>query len=142
VNRSDRGFTLLEVMIALAILGLAVAAVFDLMKVGLLSTEASAGYSRAVLHGHAKMGELLAILPIEAGGTSGSFEDGFTYETHVQLFELPGLSQSTGANPDLAAGPGAEVYLLEVVIGMPNQERKLRLQTLRSVPLAQSQVPQ
>jgi general secretion pathway protein I len=133
VRTHARGFTLLEVMIALAILGVAVAAIFDLMKVGLLSVEASAGYSRAVLHARSKMGELLTELPIKAGGTSGHFDDGYTYETSIQHTELPGLAQASGDD----AGPAAEVYLVEVSIGMPNQERKLRLQTLRAVPLKQ-----
>ncbi len=40
-----RGFTLLEVTIAMAILALAVASIFDLLKAGLLTTEASESYS-------------------------------------------------------------------------------------------------
>ena len=133
------GFTLLEVLIALAILGVAVASVFDLLKVGLLSTEASAGYSKATYYGHAKMGELLTKLPIEEGEDSGTFEDGFTYQTHVSLYQMPSQTEAMGSDSEVA--PGADMYLLDVTIGMPNQNRKLHLQTLRAVPKQQIAAP-
>lgn len=135
-GKKPAGFTLLEVMIAMAILGIAVAAIFDLMKVGLLSTEASEGYSRASYHAQAKMGELLTTLPMEPEAKSGGFEDGYTFETSISLYQLPGLEQqaTSGLTAAGEAGGGAEVYLLDVVIGMPNQDRKLHLQSLRAVP--------
>jgi prepilin-type N-terminal cleavage/methylation domain-containing protein len=135
--RGSGGFTLLEVLIALTILGLAVGAIFDLLQTGLMSTEASAGYSRAVLHGNAKMGEWLAKLPIETGGESGVLDDGYTYEVSVSHHHLSGLTEATEFSP----GPAAEVYLIEVVIGMPNQKRKLRLQSLRSLPAQRHLLP-
>jgi general secretion pathway protein I len=136
VRQAQGGFTLLEVLIALVILGIAVAAIFDLLQVGLLSAEASAGYSKAAFYGHAKMGELLTKMPIEPGQDNGSFDDGYSYSTRVELYEMPTSTESTGSM-ESDVPQGADVYLLDVTIGIPNQTRKLHLQTLRAVPKQQ-----
>jgi len=127
------GFTLLEVLVALAILGLAVAAIFDLLRVGLLTSEASTSYTQAAFHAQSKMGELLTLSPLEAGADSGEFEDGFSFETQVTEYELADSAQTAGEGSEEAT-PAAEVYILEVIIRMPGQNRIFQLQTLRSIP--------
>ncbi len=55
----DKGFTLLEVLVALAILGIAVTVVFQLFSANLRALSASEDYVSASLQGAAKMRALL-----------------------------------------------------------------------------------
>ncbi len=57
--KQDGGFTLLEVLVALAILGIAVTVVFQLFSANLQALSASEDYVSASLQGAAKMRALL-----------------------------------------------------------------------------------
>ncbi len=79
---SSSGFTLFEVIIAVAILGISMVMVMQLFAAGLRSARASCDYTRAVVHGKAIMDELSGTM--ETG--SGDFEDGFRWEAAVEDF--------------------------------------------------------
>ena len=77
------GFTLFEVIVAVAILSISLVMVMQLFSAGLRSARSSCDYTRAVVHAKDKMAEL-ADSP-EVG--SGDFEDGFKWETDVQDYK-------------------------------------------------------
>lgn len=130
-NRREAGFTLLEVLIALTILGLAIASLFDLLKAGLYASEASAGYSRALFHAHGKMGEILVQDPLEAKSDSGSFDDGYSFQTRVSEYELDNML--TAGEGFEQADPVTRTYLIDVFITIPSDGSQLHLQSLRTV---------
>ncbi len=75
----DRGFTLLEVIVAIAILGMGIVMVMQLFSAGLRSGRLSREYSMAVLHAREKMEEML----IEPAQGTGEFDDGYQWQTGV-----------------------------------------------------------
>ncbi len=77
----ERGFTLLEIIVAMAILGMGIVMVMQLFSGGLRSAGLSRDYSVALLHARAKMEEML-LNPVEA---AGEFDDGFRWHTEVSL---------------------------------------------------------
>jgi general secretion pathway protein I len=101
--KSERGFTLLEILVATAIMGIAVAGVMN----GLASSSRNASritqYDRAAMLGRLKMDELLAddaapinrmlagnYRPIESGGVQAGWQG------RIVPFETPALEMAPG----------------------------------------------
>lgn len=80
---NNRGFTLVEVIVAIAIVGISLVLIMQLFSRGLRASRASCDYTRAVVHAKDKMEELMAT-PVEG---SGEFEDGFRWETEVEPYK-------------------------------------------------------
>jgi general secretion pathway protein I len=80
---SASGFTLIEVIIAIAILGISLVMVMQLFAGGLRAARTSCDYSRAVIHAKDKMEEKTEY-PVQ---DSGVFDDGFKWETEVESYK-------------------------------------------------------
>jgi general secretion pathway protein I len=98
----NRGFTLIEVIVAIAILAISLVMVMQLFSGGLRASRASCDYTRAIVHAKEKMEEL-SVEPVQVGMTrfrdSGEFEDGFIWESEVQPHEeLNKEFEDTGFN--------------------------------------------
>lgn len=93
--RASRGFTLLEVLVALAILGLAVVTVIQLFSQGLRLLKLSGDHQRAVLLADQKTRE------VEPGaeGIDSGHEGEFAWERRVEQYPLPGELTPLGASP-------------------------------------------
>jgi prepilin-type N-terminal cleavage/methylation domain-containing protein len=88
---SDRGFTLIEVLVAMAITGIVLGLVISLFGGGVRATQATRGYSRALLLAKDKLDEGLN----EAGYVTGEGDDtgsvmGFEWKRTVGLYHLDG----------------------------------------------------
>ncbi|MBI3582657.1 MAG: prepilin-type N-terminal cleavage/methylation domain-containing protein [Nitrospinae bacterium] len=83
------GFTLLEVMVAIAILGLGLTVVFELFSGGLKSVEISNDYSNAVILANKKMGELSLKEMLKVGKEAGDFpeEDNYKWEVEIEPYK-------------------------------------------------------
>lgn len=69
VFRRSKGFSLLEVMVALAILGVSIVAIFQLFSMTLRSTGKAENYTKALIHARSVMDELYSTPdPEEAAG--------------------------------------------------------------------------
>ncbi|MDH4028626.1 MAG: prepilin-type N-terminal cleavage/methylation domain-containing protein [Nitrospirota bacterium] len=78
------GFTLIEVIVALAILSISFVLVMELFSVGLRSARTSCDYTRAIVLAKGKMEEMPGV-PVN---DSGDLEDGFRWETEVQDYKI------------------------------------------------------
>jgi general secretion pathway protein I len=79
------GFTLIEVIVAVAILSVSLVMIMQLFAAGLKASRASCDYTRAVMHAKDKMEELYAapINPQE----SGEFRDGYKWEADAETYK-------------------------------------------------------
>lgn len=79
------GFTLIEVIVAVAILSVCLVMIMQLFAAGLKASRSSCDYTRAVMHAKDKMEELFAspIHPQE----SGEFRDGYKWEAEAKPYE-------------------------------------------------------
>jgi general secretion pathway protein I len=80
---NDRGFTLIEVIVAILILGISLVMIMQLFSGGLKASRTSCDYTRAVLHAKGKMEEL-SVFPVQ---DSGEFEDGYQWESMVETYK-------------------------------------------------------
>jgi general secretion pathway protein I len=83
VKTGSKGFTLVEVIVAIAILSVSLVMIMQLFSGGLRASRASCDYTRAIVHARDKMEEM-SIAPLE---DSGEFEDGFKWESVVEPYK-------------------------------------------------------
>ena len=88
-GRSQGGFTLLEVLLAVIILGLSITAILQQFSVALRAGSTSRDVSRAVLYAKEKLEELKMAQDLSGSAGSGAFEDGYTWETQVTPYSIP-----------------------------------------------------
>lgn len=80
----NAGFTLLEIMVALAILAGVSASIAQILAAGVESTQAVEKQSQAYILAASKMDELLLLDPIENATGSGTFKDTpFRYQIDI-----------------------------------------------------------
>ncbi len=126
-GRAQAGFTLLEVLVALAVLSLAVVASIQGVAQGLRLLKAAGDHQQAMLVADLKAREVLTPREGQEQGTEGEFR----WERRVRLQEAPDL-----------APPGTiplwRVY--EVVVTVQwDRRRQVELATLRLVPAGQQE---
>lgn len=129
------GFTLIEVAIAMAIVGIGVVTAIELFSAA-LKTEQSAGVrARAVVRARGLMDQTMTIPELQPGQDVGQWEDGYHWERQVR--EAPEFLDEEDRDGD-AAG---EVTMLEIRVSVlwpqtVDREGVYTLQTLRLVPRA------
>jgi type II secretion system protein I len=121
---SKQGFTLLEILVALAILSTAVTIVFQLFSASLRNIAASEDHITATMRAEAKMREILNKKDLAENSWTETTDDGYRYTVKVSKT----LEEKTGS---------LEVDVMEVdlfvdwVRGI--KERSFRLKTLKMV---------
>jgi general secretion pathway protein I len=123
-GRGARGFTLLEVVVALAILSLAVVAGIQLFAGGLRLLKLAGEHQEAALIADAKMRAVSALVEGRETGT----EAGFTWERTIRRVEVPPELVTTTSKP-------YGVYAVTVRVSWDPQ-RSVEIATLRTAHAA------
>jgi general secretion pathway protein I len=84
MKRRQGGFTLMEVLVSMAILGIALTLILELFSGGLRSAKISEEYTKAIWYGKAKMEEMLTVQDLIEGVTEGSFDAQYTWRSEVK----------------------------------------------------------
>lgn len=120
-SRSE-GFTLMEIMVALAIMGIALVVVFQLFSANMRGIVASGDYIRASMLAEQKMGQILDNDKLVEGSTSDVTEDGRRIDAVI-------------TDADRKRTDNLPVKLLKIVVTVhwPSGlgERKITLQTFK-----------
>ncbi len=125
----QRGFTLLEVLLAVMILALAVPTILYQFSMGMETGGRARDATAAVLHAKEKIEELKYLVEEDAGGGSGAFDDGYTWQASITPYEL--AEQEAGENDMLQF----ELVELTVTVGWEagGQPREFELSTLKAI---------
>jgi len=121
---SCKGFTLLEILIALAILATAVTIIFQLFSASLRNIAVSEDMVSATVRAEAKMREVLSVDELTADSWSETTSDGYTFDINI----TETLQQKTDSLP-------VQVLQLELAISWQknSKQRSLRLKTYKTV---------
>ena len=124
-HSADRGFTLIEVLVALAIAALALVAIFEGASAGMQSVERAQRTVAATRLAQAHMAEVGAVVPLAEGETGGTDSAGYRWQLRIR---------PAAAGPASADGfRGPVLYAVESIVswGPATTPRSVRIQTLR-----------
>ena len=88
LGQGYKGFTLIEVLVAVAILGIGLTIIIELFSGALRLGRASEEYTRAVGYARMKMEEIAAKPLVEEGTDEGSFDDMYRWQVEVKKVDL------------------------------------------------------
>ncbi len=128
INRqrhSENGFTLLEVLIAMTILGLGVVTLLQIFSQGLQLGARSTARTETIASGARVMDELLARRPLSDGAQNGKLGANGRWNAQVQAVRDPSPSLDLASNWEL------KEVALEVTVIESGLERRVDLKTLR-----------
>ena len=84
----NKGFTLIEVLVAVAILGVGLTVLIELFSGGLRLGRASEEYTKAVNCARIKMEEIAVKPTIKEGSEEGEFDETFRWQVEVKKVEI------------------------------------------------------
>ena len=126
-NRS-RGFTLIEVLVALAVLALALGVLFQIFSTGLNNSRVAEAYAKATLLAQSKLASLGIEESLGEGQNTGRFDEQFGWRIDIHSHE----------REEEPVGQDAPLKPYEVVVtvywGETDEERSVSLTTLRLAP--------
>jgi general secretion pathway protein I len=124
----ERGFTLIEVLVALTVLSLSLGIIFSLFSAGLGGKRTAEDYEQATLFAESKLNSLGVDEPIQLGNTFGSFNDRFTWSAVV----TPYVEKGRDDTKDLLRQP----LVVTVTVSWKDSanQRSISLTTLRLIP--------
>jgi prepilin-type N-terminal cleavage/methylation domain-containing protein len=125
-SKSCKGFTLLEVLVAMTIVGLGVVTLLQIFSSGLRLQARSMARNEAIVQGNRVMDELLARKRLEAVDRGKLGADG-RWTAQVQTLRDAPSSLGLSGNWDL------QEVSLEMIVRDGERERQIDLKTLRLV---------
>ncbi len=123
---AERGFSLLEIMVAFAILALSLGVLMQIFSSSMNATALSGDYSRAVALAEARLNAIGVEIPLSPGVHTGEPEAGIDWVVNIQPMPLPG---------EFSENPALQPYLVNVVATWPGtgaaRRRRVVLESIR-----------
>ena len=122
----EAGFTLVEVVVALAILALSLAVLLNVISNGISQTDRAQKLAQAGSLAQSLLAKVGTEMPIQEGQVSGEFPEGFRWRVRAERY---GDAEDRGDWP-----VAAYAISLEVLWGDASDEHSVALTTLRLAP--------
>ncbi len=90
VRRLGDGFTLLEVLVAFAVLAVSLGALFQIFSTGTRASRTAEAYTYATLLAESKLASVGIEMPLHTGEQAGEFDNGFAWRVAVRPYWLDG----------------------------------------------------
>jgi general secretion pathway protein I len=125
----NRGFTLIEIVVAMAILGVGLIVVIELFSGGLRLGRASEDYTKAVGLARLKMEEFTLRESLEEGNEAGDFDRDFRWQVGVKKVDILPAEKLPEFRPPV------ELYQIKVNIlwGSGSREKSAGIETYKTV---------
>jgi general secretion pathway protein I len=126
----QRGFTLLEVLVAFAILGISLGVLLQTFATGLRNTALAEEYTLATLHAESVLAAIGIEEPLQEGSLQGEIDDKFSWRASVSVYQEEESESSNEFDQRLSVTP--YYVVAEVFWETGNgQIRSVVLETLR-----------
>jgi general secretion pathway protein I len=128
----ERGFTLLEVVLAFSILAIGMSIAMQIATTATRQAQQASEHTQAALYAQNVLDAAGLDEPLQPGESRGDFDSGYRWLLRVEEFE-----PQTEALPLLLPGVGTPVQLLELELTVEwdrgNQVREAQFRTVRAV---------
>lgn len=125
----QRGFTLLEILVAFAMLAVLGGTLIQLFHGGLRNIDSSAHISHAALLAKSRLTELQASSRLTPGEYSGTFDDDYRWQLRLQPYDndngkplTPSALQAMQADLDILWAPDGRYRISTLLIGIKPQQ--------------------
>ena len=128
-TKFDKGFTLIEVVVGLAILGVGLTVIIELFSGGLRLGRTSMEYTKAVNYARVKMEETMAKPVVEEGTQEGESDDKiFRWQTGVKKVDLLSIDKSIDYRPPV------ELYQIKIDVLWKSgaKEKSMSVESLKA----------
>jgi len=129
---NHRGFTLLEVAVAMAVLGLGVVAAIQLFSGSVRLETGAQARTRAVLYARALFDQALSRVELTPGTEQGEYPDGYRWTRSVRLAEELMEVQEKGEEKEVLESELA-LFEVEVTVSWPESATREGVYTLRTI---------
>jgi general secretion pathway protein I len=129
-SEKNKGFTLIEVVVALAILGVGLTVIIELFSGGLRLATASMEYTKAVNYARTKMEEVAVKSALEVGTGEGESDDkAFRWQVAVKKVDLLPIDKSMDYKPPI------ELFQVKIDVFWKSgsKERSTSLESLKAI---------
>jgi prepilin-type N-terminal cleavage/methylation domain-containing protein len=123
------GFTLIEVVVSLAILSVGLIVIIELFAGGLRLARVSEEYTKAVNYGRIKMEEIAVKPKMEEGSEEGEFDKTFRWEVGVKKVDVLPIEQK----PDLKVPVELFQIQVKVIWKSGSKERSSAVETYKMI---------
>ena len=128
-EKRTRGFTLMEVVVALAVLGVGLIVIIELFSGGLRVGRISGEYTRAVGYARVKMEDIALAREIKEGMEEGEFDKDYRWHLEVKRVDL-----LPGEQPvDITLPVDLYQIKLQVIWKSGSQERSASLESMKVI---------
>lgn len=107
-RRLARGFSLIEMVAAFLVFAIAMGVLMQILATSMRNTRQSSAYTMAALWAQSKLDTVGVGVPVEAGTSSGQFDDDYSWELNIQQVDpasvVPPPQQPLAAGNATAAG--------------------------------------
>jgi general secretion pathway protein I len=135
-SNRNKGFTLIEVVVALAILGVGLTVIIELFSGGLRLARASMEYTKAVNYARMKMEEIAVNQAVEEGTEEGETEDKtFRWQVGVKKVDLLSIDKSVDYKPPI------ELYRVKIDVFWKSgtKEKSTSVESLKAIKPEESE---
>jgi general secretion pathway protein I len=131
-SQNQSGFTLLEILLAISILGVAITVIMQQFSAGLRIARTSQTYTTATIYAKQKLEELQVEEEMKEKEESGSFDDGYYFRVSIMPYEE---YMEDEEDEELFDHLPLEMFRLESVVSWKEgeKEKSITLVTLKTV---------
>ena len=131
----EKGFTLIEVLVAVAILGVGLTIIIELFSGGLRLGRASEEYTKAVNYARMKMEEIAVKPTISEGSEEGEFDNTFRWQVEVKKVNLLPVENK----PDFK--PPAQFFQVQINIFWKSgsKERSTLIESYKTIKMEEDE---
>ena len=124
-DHRQRGYSLIEVLVAFSILAMALTVLLKIFSAGLRNVDAAGEYAQAVSIAEAELAVPGILEPLQPGITQGEEDGGYRWARNVSEFR-------PANRPDYSGAPiPPYLIVVEVTWSAGRGERSVRLETIR-----------
>ncbi len=134
-KRRNRGFTLLEVLLAFVIFSISFAVVLQIISGSIRNTMRSKQYTEVALIAQSVMDRVGLEIPLESGSQANGESGDYRWELAIYDYEVPEASEVEMDSLLIADLTGIDLLQVELFVnwGDPADERYRRFSTVKSV---------